>query len=281
VISRGINPSQLKDLSLWWHGPEWLQHPEEYTQQPAPLPVDEVPETKQHMVLAAQVVEENDILDRYSSLSKLKRVIGYCLRWRKYRRSTTAQNDSPLTVNELDLAMTAILRRVQGERFAREIQDLRTKRQVRHDSSLLTLHPFLDDEGLIRVGGRLRNAQVSYSRRYPIVLPCNHHITTLIIRDAHYRSLHSGVQTLLSNLQESFWILSAKSTVRKVLRGCIVCFKAKPVSAQQIMGDLPENRVTCHRAFLYVGLDYGGPFRLKLSRNKTCVIYLFIRVYEH
>lgn len=172
--------------------------------------------------------------------------------------------------------MTAILRRVQSKRFAREIQNLRTKGQVRHDSPLLILHPFLDDEGLIWVGGRLRNAQVSYSRRYPIVLPCNHHITTLIVRD--YRSLHSGVQTLLSNLQESFWILSAKSTVRRVLCGCIVCFRAKPVSAQQIMRDLPENRVTCHRAFLNVGLDYGGPFCLKLSRNKACKSYIYLFV---
>lgn len=28
VISRGINPSQLRDLRLWWQGPEWLQQPE-------------------------------------------------------------------------------------------------------------------------------------------------------------------------------------------------------------------------------------------------------------
>jgi len=158
-------------------------------------------------------------------------------------------HNAPLTVSEIDYAMTIIIRQVQSERFSREIQDLHSKHQVNHDSPLLTLYPFLDCEGLIRMGGRLRNAQVSYSRRHPIILPGNHHVTTLIIRDAHYRSLHSGVQALLSTLQESFWILSAKTTVKKVLHGCIVCFRSRPISAQ-IMGDLLVTRVTYHRAFL-------------------------------
>lgn len=170
--------------------------------------------------------------------------------------------------------MTTILRRVQAEQFKREVHDLQTKQRVSHDSPLITLHPFMDGEGIIRVGGRLRNAPVSYSSRYPCVLPSKHYITILIIRDAHYRSLLLGIQISLSNLQESFWTLAAKSTVRRVLHKCIVCFRSRPISAQQLMGDLPESRVTYNRVFFNVGLDYGGPFNLKLSRNKTCKAYM-------
>ncbi|XP_024877038.1 uncharacterized protein LOC112457935 [Temnothorax curvispinosus] len=241
VISRGIRPSQLKNLRLWWHGSQWLQHPEDYINLPTPKPNGEVPETKKSTVLATQVIETNDILKKFSSLSKLKRVIAYCLRWKERPEPSQTQQMWPLTVRELDRAMAAILRMVQAERFGRKVLDLQAEQRVRHDSALITLHPFLDSDNLIRVGGRLRNAPVSYSRRYPVVLPSNHPVTTLIIRNAHYKLLHAGAQALLSNLQESFWILSAKSAVRKVLHKCIVCFRSRPVSAQHVMGDLPES----------------------------------------
>lgn len=61
-----------------------------------------------------------------------------------------------------------------------------------NNDSLITFHPFLDDDGIIRVRGRLRNVPVSYSRRYPVILPSNYYVTTLIIRDAHYQSLHAS-----------------------------------------------------------------------------------------
>ncbi|XP_071651700.1 uncharacterized protein [Temnothorax longispinosus] len=44
------------------------------------------------------------------------------------------------------------------------------------------------------------------------------------------------------------------------------------------MGDLPESRVTPKRAFFNVGIDYAGPFIIKLSRNKTCKAYLCLFV---
>ncbi|XP_046749846.1 uncharacterized protein LOC124413362 [Diprion similis] len=278
VISRGISPNQLNDLQLWWQGPEWLQHPEEHIHQPIPLPVDEIPETKIQTIVATQVIETHDILERFSSLTKLKRVVAYCLRWKDVSKPRNLQRTHSLTVDELERATTTIVKMVQAARFAQEISDLRSKQRVNHDSVLITLHPFLDDDNIIRVGGRLRNAPVSYSRRYPVVLPSNHHVTTIIIRDAHYRALHAGAHALFASLQESFWILSAKSTIRKVLHKCIVCFRSRPVSARHFMGDLPVSRLDNTRAFLNVGIDYGGPFNLKLSRNKTCKAYISLFV---
>lgn len=66
--------------------------------------------------------------------------------------------------------------------------------------------------------------------------------------------------------------------MRKVLHKCIDCFRSRPVSVQQLMGDLPENRVTCSRAFLNGGIDYGRLY-LKLNRNKTCKAYICL--FEH
>ncbi|XP_072761501.1 uncharacterized protein [Anoplolepis gracilipes] len=48
-----------------------------------------------------------------------------------------------------------------------------------------------------------------------------------------------------------------KEAIRSVLRHCIICFRAKPVTAKQLMGNMPAIRVTqSSRAFLYSGVDY-------------------------
>ncbi|KYN50081.1 Pro-Pol polyprotein, partial [Cyphomyrmex costatus] len=184
----------------------------------------------------------------------------------------------PLTVNELERAQMIIIRDIQTHSFSQEIADLKNRQCVKHNSALLTLHPFLDQDGIIRVGGRLANAQLEYEQRHPIVLPAHNHVTRIIIRDEHLRNLHLGPQALLATLQESFWIISAKSAIRQVLHKCTVCFRARPRHVRQIMGDLPVSRVMGTRAFVNVGIDYGGPFNIKLSRNKTGKAYICVFV---
>lgn len=116
-------------------------------------------------------------------------------------------------------------------------------------------------------------------QRFPIVLTSKSHLTELIIRDAHLKNIHAGLQALLSILYERYWTLSARSTVRRILHKCMVCFRTKPKSPQQIMKNLPKARVTPHRAFLNTGVDlYGGPFSIKISRNKTAKAYLCLFV---
>ena len=47
VVSRGVNPEQLKSLSLWWNGPSWLKEkngrPEE---KQIPEPQEEIRKKK-------------------------------------------------------------------------------------------------------------------------------------------------------------------------------------------------------------------------------------------
>lgn len=138
------------------------------------------------------------------------------------------------------------------------------------------MHPFFDDDGIIRAGGRLRHAPIEYSRKYPIILPKKHHLTELIIRDAHYRNLHAGTQAILADVRNNYWPISGKDAIRRVLRKCIICYRVKPTIATQLMGNLPIHRVTQARPFLNTGVDYAGPFNIKISRNKTGKVYLSI-----
>ncbi|XP_043485177.1 uncharacterized protein LOC122513015 [Leptopilina heterotoma] len=69
-----------------------------------------------------------------------------------------------------------------------------------------------------------------------------------------------------------------RGATRRVLSKCVLCFRLKPAVSSQMMGNLPEVRVTPSRPFANVGLDYAGPFNIKVSRNKTGKAYLCVFV---
>jgi len=89
---------------------------------------------------------------------------------------------------------------------------------------LATLDPFLDaTTQVIRVGGRLRRADVTSHVKHPIVLPYRHHVTALLIRSLHETMGQVGRNHVLSQLREKYWMIQANSTVHSVLHTCVSC----------------------------------------------------------
>ena len=83
-------------------------------------------------------------------------------------------------------------------------------------SHLIQLNPFLDEGGLLRVGGRISNAKISYDQKYPIILASNHKFIYLIIKNEHHRLLDAGCQSVLFSLRKRFWPLSGKKGVEEL-----------------------------------------------------------------
>ena len=77
-------------------------------------------------------------------------------------------------------------------------------------SQLAGLKTF-EEEGILRVGGRLKHSDLQYNAKYPMILPGKHPITELIIR--HYRHLngHVGSYQVLAEIRQRFWIVKACS----------------------------------------------------------------------
>lgn len=130
------------------------------------------------------------------------------------------------------------------------------------------LTPFIQDE-IIRVGGRLNQADLSYDQMHPILLSKNSLVVNLIIEHYHKINLHTGPQLLFSLLRQKYWTLSARSLIRKQLRACNVCYRANPRPVFPQMGDLPAPRVTPSNAFQHAGINYAGPFAVcpKIGRG--------------
>ncbi|XP_055585340.1 uncharacterized protein LOC129738173 [Uranotaenia lowii] len=283
IISRGMYPEQLKEASLWWHGPTWLRQssrfwpPLQY-QLPDDFPVELLEEQK--VALPIQIHAPNEVFLLRSSFPALTRLVALLLRASHNckRRNRSNRITGFIRITELNRAMETLVKLAQQETFEKDISVIKAEGQVKPNSKLKNLAPFVED-GLLRVGGRLRHAPISKNRKHPMILPSRHPLTESIMTYYHLKNLHAGAQLLVACVREKFWPLRIRNLARKVVHSCIRCFRCKPTNLDQIMGDLPTERVTPTFAFTNSGVDLCGPFQYRASRRTTpvtCYVALFV-----
>lgn len=290
MLTRGMSGRALRDNRLWFHGPEWLNQSEES------WPIQEcsnsisLQEVKTKTPVTLTVVQFTDTLcSRCSSFYKLVRVVAFCKRFIWNCQHPTKRFAGAITVTEKESAILSIVSRVQHEAFSSEMQQLSKSRCLPNRSRILSLNPFVDTEGILRVGGRLQQSSLHENQKLPILLPQKHRVTRLIIKEEHLRNLHAGPQALQYIIRQKYWIINARKEINSVLRNCLTCFKVRPKPISQIMGDIPAARLEPKRPFSIVGLDYAGPLEIKQSTRRNaalvkgyvCLIICFITKAVH
>ena len=135
-------------------------------------------------------------------------------------------------------------------------------------SLIYRLDPFLDNNGVLWVGGWLRNSSLNWNMMHPILLPQRSVITNRIIEWCHNISGHSGRNMTLNEIWcNGFWIINGNVAVRSHIYHCVTSRKLRGKLREQNMADLPEVRSTDAAPFTYVGMDMFGPFVTKESRK--------------
>ncbi|XP_036340672.1 uncharacterized protein LOC118750048 [Rhagoletis pomonella] len=126
----------------------------------------------------------------------------------------------------------------------------------------------IDEDGLIRLNGRLKNATIPIYERFPVILPKDNALCTLLIAQAHECTMHGGVQSTLNFLRRRYWIIDSRSAVKRYIHSCVRCIRNRSTAATQIMGSLPAPRCNISRAFSHCGLDYGGPYSNRTTKGR-------------
>ena len=123
---------------------------------------------------------------------------------------------------------------------------------------------FHDESGVWRCRGRIQNAAVPYPTKHPILLHKNHHLTLLLVKEAHCRVLHSGVKETLSELRSRFWIIKGRNFVKTIIHQCHVCrrHEGNPYSAPR-PPPLPAFRAEEAPPFTSMGVDFADPLYIK------------------
>ncbi|XP_061721087.1 uncharacterized protein LOC133527908 [Cydia pomonella] len=169
--SRGVLPSQLNH-QLWFTGPAWLSKNE--SEWPKTNVVCHTDEERRKHVLVTQTKEPNNLefIERFSSLPRMLRVISYMLRIINKCRKANSPTTKHITVPETKQALSRIISLVQSDYFSEDIS--RLKDDDRCTKRLQKLKPFLDDAGLLRVGGRINRANVPNDPTDPLPLTPGH-----------------------------------------------------------------------------------------------------------
>ncbi|XP_033119843.1 uncharacterized protein LOC117119135 [Anneissia japonica] len=167
------------------------------------------------------------------------------------------------------LAKTVILQNVQRDDFGVEINNIMNKKDLSKKSPLLNLSPYIDQDGLLRVGGRLGSANLNQEEKHPLILSRSNHVTTLLIRHHHELVHHQGRHFTHGAVRAAgYWIIGGKQKIASVLHRCITCKKLRGKEHQQKMSDVPVERLTPAPPFTYVGLDVFGPWTVRTRRTR-------------
>ncbi|XP_059222203.1 uncharacterized protein LOC131996641 [Stomoxys calcitrans] len=267
IGTRGCTASELDANHLWWHGPQWLVKPSEFW--PKQMTYKEAFIEKKVITCQTQVID--DILERFSSLDRALRVICFMLRFarRCQKRNFPETENVFISPQEIISTKFRLVRLAQISYFSAEYQALESHQPINCKSRLLTLNPFLDEHGLLRVNGRLANSDLSFNERFPIIVPQNSRFCKLFIDYTHKILLHAEHQTMLRAIRQEFYIIRLKSAVRHCVRSCKICTVYKHRVRNQIMAALPAERCTFSLPFTHTGLDFAGPFELKTSKLRN------------
>jgi len=152
---------------------------------------------------------KSPVLERFSTISQALRITGCIMRFKDNASGKVERRFGPLSIEELDYALLAVVRIAQRESFATDLSAVMNSKRLPSRSKLLNLSPILE-EGILRVRGRLRHWSLSHERRHPIILPSPHHFTELVIRHSHYLTLHGSAQLTLAHTRQRFWILKGR-----------------------------------------------------------------------
>ncbi|KRX70907.1 hypothetical protein T06_11700 [Trichinella sp. T6] len=209
-----------------------------------------------------------------SSYEKLSRVTAYCLRFIRNIQLPVIERkvDINLSVSELWAAEVRWFRQVQTKEFATTANSA---------ERLKKFQPFLDDQSLMRVGGRLQQSALPPESKHPIILPSHQPLVELLIQDQHVRQLHVDVNQTLVGIRSKFWIFKGRNAVRKVIRSCPVCRRVDAQPYRLRMGNLPADRVTESLPFSHIGVDFAGSLfvRPEVKRCNTQVHKAYICIF--
>lgn len=276
--SRGLQPTKLIHHELWWSGPHWLSNYQDtWPSGEFRSSRDAHSEERPGQIMSTVTFQPTywELLDKYSSLTKLLRITAICRRFISClkQRNHSSLTKNPITPMELEEGRHYWARIVQKTWFPSEIQTISRGECLPRSNPMARLTPFIDRHGLLRVGGRLHHAQIDADAKHPIILPRKSPLTTLIIADAHRRTLHGGTQVTLGLIRQSFWIIGGRVPIRSHILKCVPCARYRGLRAKQLMGQLPPSRVSRARPFLNSGLDYAGPILVKTWKGRAARHY--------
>ena len=175
-----------------------------------------------------------------------------------------------LATKQMLEARTLLLKATQQTTYRQEISYLKNKDKFKEPAIIQQLNLYLDDGGLIRCRGRLEYTDLPHDTKFPILIPKDNYLTTLIVQYMHKVVMHGGVRETLTQIRQTYWIPQGRQLVKRIISKCVTCRKIQgPPFRSEPTPPLPRSRVQQSQAFQFTGIDYAGPLYVRNQGNQT------------
>ena len=226
LITRGMDAKAFISKQHYWNQRlSWLMKPTQewpsVTETKLQDSTENYTESQSISVNLASPQKSTNLLNatditKYSTLNKTLRVTSLVIHFTAKLREKTKSN----TVTAIDMqhARIVLLQSVQQFSYGDILSQIKDKAKSKRPAIIHQLGLYLDVDGLIRCRRRLKYAQLPHNTKFPILIPKESHLSTLIVRATHCMVLHGGVRETLMELRQSYWIPKGRQLVKTEIR---------------------------------------------------------------
>ena len=243
---------------------------------PRALGVEEIPlmetfnqETRVEEAESCGKIHVVDV-DRYSNFDFYVNVYSNILKFCHLIKTKS----KPENINFRFLAINKIISIEQQKLIPEVFQYLRSnKKSIRSIPCLISRFNLFEDENqVIRIKSKFNDRKFM-----PIYIPEKSKLTEMLIRHTHEKIGHKGIYSVLNELRKEFWIPQYFSSVRRVIRKCVICkrFNNHPIKLNQ-NAYRPFRSKPDLKPFSTIFIDYIGPFEVKIEGKRIKVWLLAI-----
>ncbi len=273
LASRGMRAPDLISSALWWSGPVWLRlPPSQWPSKPPSKP--SIPALTASIKPCLQLPQHtirflHQLWDKYSSFFLLVRVVGWIRRFRSNACLPPERRIlGPLSYEDIVAAKSCIYKLAQLEFFPEAFPAAVSSSHLPGSHPLGKLLLSISPEGHLLVCSRVRDPESPTQPSTLIPLSAHSGLTKLLVRTLHRTYSHAGVSAMLSILVVSFYIPNLRNLLKQVSRACVLCQRAYARPLHHLMGMLPTSRTTPAPPFSRTGVDFAGPFTLRVGHTR-------------
>ena len=256
-LTRGKDPNELGVESEWWRGPSVLY------QESADWPIkfglqhdSSLPGEKKLVSVSVAHSSVPCSLDvDYSRFGSIRRVFWVVARLLAIAKAKSFKGGNNVTPELLRKAEQLVVKDAQSS-SVEEFSSAKGRYKA--------LVPVVNSHGVWIIGKRLgKHNPMTPEGEAQALLPADHVVTQMLMRDAHVACCHRGRDSTLARFRCKYWTPHASKIAWSVRNSCQLCKLRDANFLQQEMGELPQSRLKPAPPFTNVMLDLFGPFKIR------------------
>lgn len=125
--------------------------------------------------------------------------------------------ETGLTIDEFNQAQNLVIKAVQQDVYAEEINCVQKHEKLPKTSPLKNVEHYLDENRLLRVGGHIRDSNISQREKNPLIVP-GPYVASLLIKHFHKQIQHKDrLFTQRAVHSAESWIEGGKRKVSTII----------------------------------------------------------------